>query len=76
MTAHRTRIQVSGDHDVTIRLPADFPDGEAEVTVLPLAENDGSSRIPFDRWLARLLASLPAAPSIPVEATRRENLYD
>jgi len=76
VTVHRTKVHVSDDHEVTITLPADFPAGDAEVIVHPLAANRGLTRVPFDQWLNGLLAVLPAAPSIPVDATRRENLYD
>ncbi|MDI1442905.1 hypothetical protein [Polyangium sp. 6x1] len=33
MRAHRQRVQVSGDHRVTVDLPEDFPEGPAEVVI-------------------------------------------
>jgi hypothetical protein len=34
MHAHKTQVMVSATHEVTVKLPSDFPPGEAEVIVL------------------------------------------
>jgi hypothetical protein len=33
MRAHRVRVVVSESHEVSVRLPSDFPRGEAELTI-------------------------------------------
>ena len=35
MPAHKTTVTVAADHQVVVRLPDDFPPGEAEVVVTP-----------------------------------------
>lgn len=76
MQAHRERVIVPEDHEVTVKLPSDFPAGEAEVIVLAAASAPRPGRQPFRSWLADLHRRLPEAPSVPLEALRRENLYE
>ena len=62
MPAHKTTVTVREDHQVVVRLPDDFPAGEAEVIVMPppTATSSHAAAAEFDR----LLASLPTAPVI------------
>lgn len=76
MQAHRARVVIPGDHRLTIDLPSDFPAGEAEVIVLATAPAAAPPREPFGVWLDNLRRNLPPAPDIPLEALRRENLYE
>ena len=77
MRAHRTRITIPEDRDLRVRLPSDFPSGEAEVIVLaePAKDTDVVT-LDFNEWLDALLSKVPDSPTIPLEALRRENLYD
>jgi hypothetical protein len=70
------KVVVPEDHEVTVRLPSDFPAGVAEVIVLAAASPPIPDRKPFRAWLADLDRRLPDAPSVPLEALRRESLYE
>jgi len=61
MHAHRTRIEVTGNREVCITLPSDFPPGEAEVIVL----GTGSARVSQGRKLTvdELLAARLTPPA-------------
>lgn len=79
MQAHKLTIVIPESHEVTIKLPANLPTGEAEVIVLTATIDpvrEGGEREPFRDWLARLHAVLPPAPVVPLEALRREHLYE
>ena len=78
MRAHRQRIHVSQDHRVTVDLPADFPEGPAEVVIHVYAletttsTKEGSALDEFARLFAPdpLLSRVvfhedPAAPLSP-----------
>lgn len=75
MRTHKMKVVVPRDHQITVQLPSDFPAGEAEVIVLASRAQPNAEREPFGRWLDNLLRLLPASPPIPLEALRRENLY-
>ena len=73
MHAHKTTVIVLADHEVVVRLPSDFPPGEADVIVMPRvavapARDSGAN---FDRFLA----SLPTAPVISLNSLDRGDLY-
>lgn len=80
MHAHRERVTITEEHEVKVSLPEDFPAGEAEVIVI--AEEKGGPAIAadpsmdFDHWLDTILSQLPPAPTVPLEALRRENVYE
>ena len=80
MHAHRERVTITKEHEIKVSLPQDFPAGEAEVIVI--AEGKGGPAIAggpstdFDHWLDTILSQLPPAPTVPLEALRRENLYE
>lgn len=79
MQAHRTRATVTEDHEIKVALPPDFPAGEAEVIVIaepPPTVARPDEATDFNSWLDSTLRRLPPAPSPPLEALRRENLYD
>jgi hypothetical protein len=73
MHAHKTTVTVHADHQVSVRLPDDFPPGEADVIVMPRAPvaSGHESGATFDRFLA----SLPAAPVVALESLDRSDLY-
>jgi hypothetical protein len=72
MHAHKTTVTVREDHQVVVRLPDDFPAGEAEVIVTPrpTAISPNEAVADFDR----LLASLPTAPVIELNSLDRGEL--
>ena len=74
MHAHKTTVTVLADHEVVVRLPDDFPPGEADVIVMPRASEatgHGSGAANFDRFLA----SLPAAPVVSIASLDRGDIY-
>jgi uncharacterized protein YccT (UPF0319 family) len=69
MHAHKTTVTVRDDHQVVVRLPDDFPAGEAEVTITPrptVASSHEAVAI-FDNFLA----SLPVAQVVSLESLDR-----
>lgn len=74
MHAHKTTATVGGDHQVVVRLPDDFPPGEAEVIVLAFARPARAlpaAVVEFET----MLAALPEAPVVPLESLDRDDLY-
>jgi len=76
MQIHTQKVMVSAQHELRVKLPDDFPTGEAEVVVRSSTPSVTATQPSFDDWLAQLLNLLPPAPAIPLEALRRENLYE
>ena len=69
MYAHKTKVTVSATHEVTVKLPSDFPAGEAEVIVLasklrePHAPTSFEERFPRDPALSTIVFHQdPTAP--------------
>lgn len=76
MLAHRLKIVIPENHEITLRLPDELPPGAAEIIVL---SDPSAASVPADTvetWLKSLSANVPDAPVIPLEALRRENLYE
>lgn len=71
MQAHKTTATVQ-DHQVVVRLPDDFPAGEADVIVMqrPKLTPPLEAVAEFDR----MLASLPVAPVIALDSLDRGEL--
>jgi hypothetical protein len=76
MYAHRIRVTIPDSREVTVRLPSDIPAGEAEIIVLTESPSTAVPSAGFKRWLDTWIAALPLTPAIPLEALRRENLYE
>ena len=74
MHAHKLKVTVPETHQIVVRLPDDFPPGEAEVTVVSRA-HDATSPVDDFAWLKSWSAALPQAPTIPLEALDRSELY-
>jgi hypothetical protein len=60
MYAYKLETQISSDHRISIELPADFPEGGAEVIVLT-KDAPTSARVP-DESMAKLVAWLRSLP--------------
>ncbi len=80
MYAYKSKVIVPSSHQVTLTLPSDMPEGEAEVIVLASSDQSAAktpaSLQSFDDWLDDLLKEVPSTATVPLEALRRENLYD
>ena len=69
MHAHKTTVSVREDRQVVVRLPDEFPTGEAEVTITlrPTVAPSHEAVAAFDKFLA----SLPVAPVVSLESLDR-----
>ena len=76
MLAHRLKIMIPENREITLRLPQDLPPGAAEIIVLSDASTASVSAETVEMWLNDLSANVQNAPVIPLEALRRENLYE
>jgi hypothetical protein len=76
MRAHKLRITIPENHEITLKLPSDLPPGEAEVIVLSDPEPSKDKRGSFEQWLDAWIRALPPSPPIALRALRRENLYE
>jgi hypothetical protein len=74
MRRHQQRVTVTERHEVVVRLPSDFPPGDAEIVVLSKvkAPEHGAD---LDAWLEEWAAALPAAPRVPLDAIGRDSIY-
>jgi hypothetical protein len=73
MNAHKTTVTVLADHQVVVRLPDDFPSGEADVIVFPRAPANEVHRSAAD--FDSFLAALPSAPVVTLASLDRGELY-
>ena len=74
MRAHRTRVQVTDDHEVRVTLPSDFPAGDAEVIVLeaePAVAASETRRLSVDELLAARLIPQTGIGSVTLEDMER-----
>ena len=74
MRRHAQQVTVTEKHEVIVRLPSDFPPGEAEVVVLskvkePLRGTD------LAKWLDEWIASFPKLPRIRLDEIDRDDIY-
>lgn len=76
MQAHRLRITIPENHQLTIQLPVDIPPGQAEIIVLSEPPVRGQIVPSFEERLDAWIRGLPAAPVVSLEALRRESLYE
>lgn len=76
MHAHKFRVTVPADHRVVVDLPDEFAAGEvAEITVVSRTEEQASALRDDFTWLENWRASLPDAPTIPLESIDRGEVY-
>ena len=71
----RQRVTVSDTGEIVVTLPPDFPRGEVEVTVVAAEEAVARAVVNLNRRLDELIASLPPAPSVPLSALVRAEIY-
>jgi hypothetical protein len=72
--SHKQKVTVTETHQFVVRLPSDFPPGEAEVIVLSEAARPDEPK-DLATWLEQWVAGLPPAPSIPLDAMGRDSIY-
>lgn len=79
MYAYKSRIKILNDRKLTIKLPLDMPEGEAEVIILSDNKPDINIKNPdssellsrLDEWINQL----PTVPHIPLSSIDRGELY-
>jgi len=84
MHAHKVKVVISEDHQLTIRLPSDIPPGEAELIVLTgesaelqlLGKKAADAAAEFETWLHGVHQRVPSTPALPDEAFDRGSIYD
>ncbi len=76
MLAHRMKILIPENHEVTLRLPNELPPGAAEVIVLSDSSDRASRGSNINAWLVSLAADVPGTPVLSLDALRRENMYE
>jgi hypothetical protein len=84
MHAHKVRVVISEDRQITVKLPSDIPPGDAELIVLTGdgAERPSSGRAAadaaaeFESWLSGVLREVPPAPVLADEAFDRGSVYE
>jgi hypothetical protein len=76
MFAHRMKVLIPESHEVILHLPSDVPTGEAEVIVLADVGAREAADRSIEEWLGALVQGVPPSPVIPLEALRREHMYE
>jgi len=76
MLAHRMKILIPENREVTLRLPHELPSGAAEVIVLSDPSESTSRSSNISAWLAGLASGVPETPVLQLDALRRENMYE
>ncbi len=76
MRAHRLKATVPDSHEVTVRLPSDFPTGDVDVIVLEARRQaaDGKSpqrRLTVDELMAARLRRPPGIAPVSLEDIER-----
>lgn len=76
MLAHRMKIVIPDSREVILRLPQDLPSGAAEVIVFADSIESTTHTSNIDAWLTDLASGVPESPVLPLDALRRENMYE
>jgi hypothetical protein len=69
------KVLIPESHEVVLHLPSDVPAGAAEIIVLAEGE-PRATELRVEEWLNDLARGVPPSPVIPLEALRRENMYE
>ncbi|HQQ51268.1 MAG: hypothetical protein KBG92_11475 [Spirochaetes bacterium] len=79
MYAYRSKITISKDRKLELRLPPDMPEGEAEIIVL--ANNVNTNKVKSEscdeiiKKIDTLIKTFPDVPHIPLPSLDRGELY-
>ncbi|MBI4816822.1 MAG: hypothetical protein HY791_11220 [Deltaproteobacteria bacterium] len=79
MHAHKVRVSISKSRELLVRVPDDFPEGDAELILIAdaLSSASGAARAArFRRALEELRARLPVSPELSDGAFDRGLLYE
>jgi hypothetical protein len=73
MRAHRVKVQISEDHELRVKLPSDFPPGEAEVIVLESRDEaeETTRALTVDELLAAGIKPPPGVEPVSLEDMER-----
>lgn len=75
MYAYKSHINITQDKKISIELPADMPEGDAELIVISSNPHTINRSESFDKWLNDLFDLLPAVePGLSIDCSR-ETLY-
>ena len=76
MYAYKSRVRITNEKKLILDLPAEMPEGEAEVIVLSgtALATDNNIRVQIDK-LEQWIGQLPPVPEIPLHSIDRGELY-
>jgi len=79
MYAYKSRVKISNDRELVIKLPLDIPEGEAEVIILsdnkPVITTTSSDSNELIKKLDEWIRQIPPVPHIPLSSIDRGELY-
>lgn len=79
MYAYKSRVNISNERKLEIKLPFDIPEGEAEVIVLsdnkPAIITASSNSNELIKMLDEWISQIPPVPHIPLSSLDRGELY-
>jgi len=79
MYAYKSRVNISNERKLEIKLPFDIPEGEAEVIVLSDNKSAiitaGSNSNELIKRLDEWISQIPPVPHIPLSSIDRGELY-
>jgi len=79
MYAYKSRVNISNERKLEIKLPFDIPEGEAEVIVIsdnkPTIITAGSNSNELINRLDEWISQIPPVPHIPLSSIDRGELY-
>lgn len=79
MYAYKSRVKISNDRNLVIKLPLDIPEGEAEVIILsdnkPATTATSSDSNELIKKLDEWISQIPPVPNIPLSSIDRSELY-
>jgi hypothetical protein len=72
---YEQRVTVTDEREIVVRLPSDFPIGDAHVIVLSAVAAPKRSPAELVQWLDNWIASLPKVPQLSDSAFDRDSVY-
>ncbi len=76
MYAYKSKVRITDDRKLVLRLPAEMPEGEAEVIVLSdtAIASVADVRVQIEK-LEQWINQLPSVPELPLHSIDRGELY-
>ncbi len=77
MRRHQQRVTVTDEREIVLRLPSDFPVGDADIIIRSNVRELAAARSGADlvAWLNDWIASLPRVPDIDLDSIDRDDIY-